>query len=128
MDQEVSITEIIYYRQISGDDGTTNGEWFMDVWYNPPFRSCLCPQPDDLYGSDPPYVAKGTISKCECKCFKNGSFNSFYMTFDGTYFSIFSYGDVHSFDTDKTIVIYQNKFIITINKNDATASYEITPN
>ena len=127
-DDELPLGGMIYYRQIPGDDGGTNGEWFFDVWYDPYFRSCLCPEPDDLYGSDPPYVAKGTISKCECKCFTDASYHSFYITFDGTYFSIFSLVGVSSFDTDKTIVILHNKFIITINKNDATASYEITPN
>ena len=50
------------------------------------------------------------------------------MTFDDTYFSIFNFENVSSFDKDQTnTVIGQNKFTIKINKNDATASYEITP-
>ena len=53
--------------------------------------------------------------------------DSFYMTFDGTYFSIFNMVDAYSYDTDQTNkVIEPNRFTIKIN-NDGTASYEITP-
>jgi hypothetical protein len=115
----------IYFRKVPADDGTTKGEWFMDGWdCFEPF-SCLCPKPDALYPNNAS-SASGTISKCECKGYHYND-ECFYMTFDGTYFSIFQKNNVLSFDTDQiNIVFAYNKFTIRI-KNDGTASYEIRP-
>ena len=137
VDENADSAAYIYFRQVPGDDGTTKGEWFIDAWnlgtqYT---SSCLCPKPDELYPANAS-SASGTISKCECKCYQYSyrysdyiDYDSFLMTFDGTYFSLFSWNDVSSFDTDQTNIVFgHNKFTIKINKNDATASYEITPN
>ena len=128
----------VYYRQIPGGDtsGNTNGEWFMDQWLsdpvNSPPTSCFCTTPDELnVGSSG--ETSGTVSKCDYTCYKyknDGFYTSFYMTFDGTYFSIFfSDGNVFSFDTDqKNAVIGPNTFSITMPSSNAEdASYTIAP-
>ena len=131
----------IYYRQVPDVfSGGRKGEWFMDGWTEGvvypdayvPTTSCICTEPNELYPANAS-SASGTIPNCGCMCYKyyrkdDDIYDSFYMTFDGTYFSIFDMFSVHSFDTDQTnTVIDQNKFTIKINKNDGTASYEITP-
>ena len=128
----------VYYRQIPGGDtsGNTNGEWFMDQWLSDPINSpptsCFCTTRDELnVGSSG--ETSGTVSKCDYACYKyknDGFYTSFYMTFDGTYFSIFfNDGSVFSFDTDqKNAVIGPNTFSITMPSSNAEdASYTIGP-
>tara|TARA_X000000950_G_scaffold284660_1_gene388297 strand:+ start:817 stop:2457 length:1641 start_codon:yes stop_codon:yes gene_type:complete len=135
---EINFPTFVYYRQIPGGDtsGNTNGEWFIDQWLsdavNSPSTSCFCTTPDELnVGSSG--ETSGTVSKCEYPCYKyknDGFYTSFYMTFDGTYFSIFfSDGNVFSFDTDqKNAVIGPNTFSITMPSSNAEdASYTIGP-
>lgn len=129
----------VYYRQIPSD--TKNGEWFMDQWSSgsgdsgesgeSATTSCFCKNPGELYGP-----TLGTLSESEYKCYQYEN-TSFYMTFDGIYFSIFfSDGSVSSFEktttiTKKTITITNKssiEFFITFPSNGDEAVYKITPN
>ena len=127
----------VYYRQIPSD--TTNGEWFMDQWSSgsgdsgesgdSATTSCFCKNPDEFYGP-----TTGTLSESEYKCYQyendDGSYTSFYMTFDGIYFSIFfSDGSVSSFEKTTTTTNKSSiKFFITFPSNGDEAVYKITPN